>query len=219
MSESSRLRPDPGGDPGAHWAMAMAAHERLVHWVVRQQALGLLPYGDAVHEGRIGLWRALRGFDATRGTRFSSYAVPAIRHAVWAAVARERATARPVAGTAVRPRHASDPADLLHDAQVRRVLHRLVAQLPASGRRVVVAHLGLGGSPPQTFATIGQELGVTRQRVHQVYWAAVTALAHPSHSLPLRRLLERATRADYQQTLARQHRRARARRRPVRRSR
>ena len=221
MSESSRLCPDPGGDPGARWAAAMAEHERLVHWVVRRQALGSLPYLDAVHEGRIGLWRALRGYDPARRTRFSSYAVPAIRRAVWAAVARERAGTGPAARLpgAVGAVRAHDPADRLHEAQVRRVLDSLVAQLPGSQRQVVVAHLGLDGRPPQTFAVIGQELGVTRQRAHQVYWAAVTALAHPARSLRLRQLLERATRRDYQQTLARQHRRARTRRRPVGRSR
>jgi len=192
----------------------MAEHERLVHWVVRQQDLGPLPYLDAVHEGRIGLWRAVRGYDPTRGTRFSSYAVPAVRRAVWAAVARERAGAGPADGLAVAvvPVPANDPAEQLHEVQVRRVLGELVAQLPVPQRQVVVAHRGLDGRPPQTFAVIGQGLGVTRQRVHQLYGDAVIALAHPARSLPLRRLLERASRADYQQTLARQQRRARARR-------
>ena len=45
-----------------------------------------------VHEGRIGLWQALRGYDPGRGTRFSTYAVPAITHALWRAVAAARAT-------------------------------------------------------------------------------------------------------------------------------
>jgi RNA polymerase sigma factor (sigma-70 family) len=196
----------------------MAEHERLVHWVVRRQGLGPLPYVDAVHEGRIGLWRALRGYDPARGIRFSSYAVPAITRAVWAAVARERAGARPTPGRVGTgaPLHASDPAERLHATQIRQVLGALVAQLPAPSCQVVVAHLGLDGRPPQTFVVIGHGLGVTRQRAHQLYWDAVTALAHPAHSLPLRRLLERATRRDYQQTLARQHHRARARRRPRR---
>ncbi len=30
----------------------------LVHWVVRPQWLGALPYADALHVGRVGLWRA-----------------------------------------------------------------------------------------------------------------------------------------------------------------
>jgi hypothetical protein len=67
----------------------MARHERLVHWVVRRQWLGVLSFQDALHEGRIGLWSALCHYDPDRGTAFSSYAVPAIAHAVWRAVAME----------------------------------------------------------------------------------------------------------------------------------
>jgi len=216
VSESTRPCPSPRDAAGARWAAALAEHEPLVHWVVRRQHLGPLSYLDAVHEGRIGLWRALRRYDPARGTRFSSYAVPAITRAVWAAVAREQAGTGPADGVAVAvvPVHEGDPADRLHEVWVRRVLGELVAQLPVPQRQVVVAHLGLYGRPPQTFAAIAPGLGVTRQRVHQVYWDAVDALAHPARSLLLRRLLERATRGDYQQTLARQQRRARARRRP-----
>src|SRR5216683_3236342 len=65
----------------------MAAHDGLVHWVVRQQWRGELSFDAAVHAGRIGLWHALRGYDPARGNRFSTYAVPAITHAVWDAVA------------------------------------------------------------------------------------------------------------------------------------
>src|SRR5438094_12604 len=78
---------------------ALAAHEGLVRWVVRQQGRSALPWADALHAGRVGLWQALRGYDPTRGTQFSTYAVSAIRHAVWAAVA----TARPPAGPAAPP--------------------------------------------------------------------------------------------------------------------
>jgi hypothetical protein len=38
----------------------MEKHENLVHWVVRRQWLGSLPYLEAVQAGRMGLWRALR---------------------------------------------------------------------------------------------------------------------------------------------------------------
>jgi hypothetical protein len=94
------------------------------------------------------------------------------------------------------------------------VVRAAVAQLPAPLHAVVVAHLGLDGGldgrVPETFATIGARLGVTRQRAHQLYGDALARLAHPAHSLALRRLTDRLTRADYRATLARQQRRARA---------
>jgi RNA polymerase sigma factor (sigma-70 family) len=189
----------------------MAAHEGLVHWVVRRQWRGELSVAEALHAGRIGLWRALRRYDPTRGTRFSSYAVPAIKRAVWAAVARQMqdgahadAGARPGALTA------RDPVDTLHRAQVRAALHALVARLPARLQEVIVRHYGLGADEPQTFAAIGGPLGVSRQRVHQLHVTALLWLAQPDHSRALRRLLDRQRRTDYQQALARQRQHARA---------
>jgi hypothetical protein len=51
----------------------MAAHEKLVHAVVRKQVLGDLPFAEALQAGRIGLWHAILGFDPQRGTAFSTY--------------------------------------------------------------------------------------------------------------------------------------------------
>lgn len=199
----------PAAGPG-DWAAALAAHEGLVHWVVRQQWRGPLSWTEALHAGRVGLWQALRRYDPTRGTRFSSYAVPAIRHAVWAAVA----AARPQPPLLAPPRAAAPEPDLqVHTAQVQAAVQALVAQLPPRARQVVVAHHGLGDTSPQSFAAIGRTLGVSRQRVHQLHRAALTALAQPAVSLPLRLLVDRHQRRDYYQALARQRALARARRR------
>jgi DNA-directed RNA polymerase specialized sigma subunit len=40
----------------------MAIKGNLVHAVVRRQALGCLPFSDALQAGRIGLWRAIQGY-------------------------------------------------------------------------------------------------------------------------------------------------------------
>jgi RNA polymerase sigma factor (sigma-70 family) len=198
-------------------AAALAAHERLVRWVVRRQWRGGLGFEAAVHEGRIGLWQALRHFDPARGTRFSTYAVPAIQHAVWAAVAAAQAErAASPARPGLRPAATDAGAvavERLHQAAVRAALWALVDQLPPRARQIVVGHWGLDGAPPRPFAALGQQLGVSRQRIHQEHTAALLALAHPSRSLPLRRLLGRDGRVAYQQTLARQRRWTRARRR------
>ena len=52
----------------------MIRHDGLVQAVVRQQVLGDLPFAEALQAGRIGLWRAIRGFDPGRGVAFSTYA-------------------------------------------------------------------------------------------------------------------------------------------------
>jgi len=192
-------------------AQALADHEGLVHWVVRRQWLGDLPYAEALHLGRIALWGALQGYDPNRGTAFSTYAVPTIARAVWRAVAQ----AQPPPQEVLTPHPPQEAPDLDEEAEktlVHETLHRLVARLPHPLDYVIFTRYGLDGRPPQTFATIGQALGVTRQRAHQLHVEALLWLAHPAHSLALRQLLDRNTLADYQTYLARLHRWLRARR-------
>lgn len=190
----------------------LARHEGLVRWVVRRQWLGELSFADALHEGRLGLWRALQGFDPARGTAFSSYAVPAITRALWHAVAARRSSAEPTTYPSA-PVELFDPHESAHTSQVRAGTRALVDRLPERLRLVIVAHYGLGDAEPQSFAAIGRTLHVTRQRVQQLHVDALLWLAHPAHSLALRRLLERCSRADYQRALARHYQVARARRR------
>jgi RNA polymerase primary sigma factor len=86
---------------------------------------------------------------------------------------------------------------------IREALYRLVVRLPHPLYEVIVLRYGLDGAPPRTFAAIGRVLGVTRQRTHQLHLEALLWLAHPAHSLHLRRLLDRNTVADYQAYLVR----------------
>lgn len=192
-------------------AEQLAAHEGLVRWVVRRQQRGGLSFADALHEGRLGLWRALVGYDPERGTRFSSYAVPAIRHAVWRAVTQAEPRPEVVAAPVAEPVRWDDPADVLHREAVRAAVRALVAELPPGPRRIVVAHHGLGGGAPVSLAALGRQLGVSRQRVHALHTAALVWLAQPARSRALRALVGRQTRGDYRRTLARQRRLARTR--------
>jgi DNA-directed RNA polymerase sigma subunit (sigma70/sigma32) len=91
-------------------------------------------------------------------------------------------------------------------------LHRLVAHLPHPLDYVIVARYGLHSRPPQSFASIGQALGLSGERARQLHLEALLWLAHPAHSLALRKLLDLNTVADYQAYLARLRRWLRARR-------
>ncbi len=200
-------------------AAQMAKHEGLVGWVVRRAQRWGMPFDEAVQEGRIGLWRALRGFDPAWGTAFSSYAVVVIRRAVWDAVAKYRAQGvavptlspdRPTHKSGlVWPDHSGALLEALEAEEVNAELRRLLGQLPPRQRQIVVAHYGLDGQAPLTFGAIGGLLGVTRQRVQQLHLAALVWLGQPSRSVGLRRLCGRNQRTDYQRAFARQYRLAR----------
>jgi RNA polymerase sigma factor (sigma-70 family) len=201
--------------PGSESDLAgqMAAHERLVVWVVRRQWLGPLAFEEALQVGRIGLWQALLHYDPAYGTKFSTYAVPAIAHRIWREVARATKAQGRRARLTVDERKATDPEESLSQAQVAGELDALLATLPARLRAVVIAHHGWDGNPPQTFAALGRAQGVSRQRIHQLYVRALILLAHPAASRSLRALTGRQERSDYQQTLARQRQLARQSRR------
>jgi RNA polymerase sigma factor (sigma-70 family) len=180
----------------------MQRHERLVHFVVQRQWLFTLPYEEAVQAGRRGLWRAILGYDPGRGSAFATYAYVAIMKYVWAAVKSEQQRLRrevPLASLVVyfyQP--AADPAGLRDQQEIRRSLRALVKRLPKRLRLVIRAYYGLQGASPQTLQAIGDQLGLTRERVRQLRDEALVWLRQPAHSQELRSLLARHNQPQYQ---------------------
>jgi RNA polymerase sigma factor (sigma-70 family) len=176
----------------------MAQHEGLVQAVVRKQWLGPLEYAEALQAGRIGLWRAILGYDPMRGTAFSTYAWPAIQRAVWRAV--KQAQDCPVFPTVVLPLPVlPDPAKQLLPAEVQAALDELLTRLPRRFYRVLVSYYGLQDQPPSSLRQLGRAWGLSHESVRQQLLAALVWLRHPPHSLTLRQLLERNNSSDYEQ--------------------
>lgn len=177
----------------------MQRHERLVPFVVRRQALGKLSFAAAMQAGRIGLWRAILGYDPQRGYAFSSYAYAAIARQVWRAVKRaERAAPAPVAVATAVVSDGADPAVAWEASLVRAALHDLVSRLPERLQSIIIARYGLAGKSATTYRQIGATLGLTGERVRQLHTEALVWLRHPAHSQHLRSLLGRHTVADYE---------------------
>lgn len=194
----------------------MDRHQGLVQAVVRRQVLGDLPFTEALQAGRIGLWRAILGFDPARGYAFSTYAWPAIQRRVWRAVkadTRSQETAPPAAlrplltaGSRNVPAAPADPERVWTRAQVQHVLYALVQRLPSRLRYVIVARYGLNGHRPLRYREIGAALGLCGERARQLHTEALVWLRHPAHSYGLRSLLGRHGVAEYQQADARAQR-------------
>ncbi len=178
----------------------MCTHEGLVHHIVHQQWRGCLGYEEAVHAGRIGLWRAILGFDPERGNAFSTYASVAIARHVWHAVkVAERDERTALAPVSAVPCHG--PRAEVLAWEVKATLHTMVARLPAKQRWVVCTYYGLDDWGGCTLAQLGRRLGCSRQAVHYHLGKALLRLRHPAFSSLLRALLERNRRADYLQAL------------------
>ena len=181
---------------------AMEQHDGLVHAFIRRQGGGAISYEEALQAGRIGLWRAIEGYDPTRGTAFSTYAWVAIRRQVCRRaneLSREPVIgSREMAASWVAP----DPVAEVEKKLIQDVLFDLVSQLPPRMGRVISGRYGLGEQPPCTLKNLGQELGVTRERVRQLQQEALAWLRHPAYSWQLRQLVGQDRAADYRWAMA-----------------
>ena len=177
-------------------------HEGLVRQIVAHQQLCGLPFEEALQVGRIGLWRAIEGYDPQRGTRFSTYAYPAIIRQVWDAVRRNMAwERRQVPPGLLGVFFAGNSPDERQEEEWEEVEHSLwglVAGLPERQGEVIRRHYGLEGGARQTLAEIGGGWGVSRQRVYQIEEAALVWLRQPGHSQELRNLLGRHSQGEYE---------------------
>jgi RNA polymerase sigma factor (sigma-70 family) len=196
---AARFRQAQAGDRDSLNGL-MVEHDGLVHAVVRRQVLGNLPFAEALQAGRMGLWRAILGYDPQRGVAFSTYAWPCITRQVWQAVKRADGTApQPVRALAPLVAWEQDPAVVWEVSVVHSVLYDLVGRLPRRLQYIIMARYGLTGDLPATYREIGAVLGLSGERARQLHTEALVWLRHPAHSQLLRSLLNRHTLADYEE--------------------
>ena len=199
-NQASRLVCAQAGCPTCLDAL-LREHERLVHKVVRQQYPGRADYEDLIQEGRIGLWRAIEGFDGSLGYAFSTYAWVAIRNQVWRAVAK--------AGKAQGWQEVYGKGEdtggglvLVWQAeQIRQALEAGLACLPERLQQVMELAYGLHGRERQSLAAIGRQMGLSRERLRQLRNDGLMLLRLPALSLQLRSLCERNSREAYREAL------------------
>jgi len=186
---------------GSHASLdrLMRRHDGLVQVVVRQQFLGNLPFVEALQAGRVGLWRAILGYDPHRGLAFSTYAWPSIMRHVWRAVKdHARQESRPTVGLLPSDTLGADPAMLAEATALQQTLGRMVSHLPQRLQQVVAAYYGFDGDPPASYRQLGARLGLSHERIRQLHCEALVWLRHPGHCQALRTLLQRHTPADYE---------------------
>lgn len=191
---------------------AMEQHDGLVHAFIRRQGGGDISYEEALQAGRIGLWRAIEGYDPTRGTTFSTYAWVAIWRQIHHRVQELRPSSEVWRQELPASRVVPDPAAELEGKLIQEALHDLVGQLPKHLGQVIVGRYGLDGAAPHTLKGLGQVLGLSGERVRQLQQEALAWLRHPAHSWRLRQLAGKNTAADYRRALAQNAALRRARR-------
>jgi DNA-directed RNA polymerase sigma subunit (sigma70/sigma32) len=91
-----------------------------------------------------------------------------------------------------------DPVWLREQQEIGESLVELVKRLPKRLRWVITAYYGLKGKEPQSLQAIGEELGLSGERVRQLRNEGLVWLRQPAHSQALRSLLARHNQAQYE---------------------
>lgn len=147
----------------------------LIHSRIRQHK-GSPLYDDLLQEGRLGVMRALKDFEPERGRNFFMFATWHIQTRVRRLLMRELRRCESHTGGMLLTECAVEPYDDLDDHENRRVIMRALNFLPDSARRVLIMRFGFDGEEPHTCQQIGQELGISRQRVQQIEAGALRRL-------------------------------------------
>lgn len=154
----------------------VAANVRLVISIVKKFANEMLTFDELLSDGIEVLMRAADKFDFSRGFRFSTYATTAIRHTL----NRLRHNAyrdrqRLVLGDyellnkTAAPAPAETPEAEVSSEQQHVLLNGLVRKLSVRDRYILSRRFGLDGKgPAQTLQSLGEELGICKERVRQL---------------------------------------------------
>ena len=93
-------------------------------------------------------------------------------------------------GDFIPDENAESPADAASNVFLRGQIYELLDELTEREKRVIIERFGLGGEPPRTLEQVGQEMGVTRERIRQIEAKAIRKLRHPTRKKRLEGYLE-----------------------------
>ncbi|MBQ9800069.1 MAG: sigma-70 family RNA polymerase sigma factor [Thermoguttaceae bacterium] len=155
----------------------ISANLRLVVSVVKKYGAGsLLSFNELVSDGNVSLMKAVEKFDYTTGNRFSTYATWALYRNFARTIPDERKRVerfRPcdVSLLELKQDQRSSPrqAERVYAEQTSQVA-RFMRDLNERERQIVEMRYGFGAadSKPQTLRQVGQNMGVTKERVRQI---------------------------------------------------
>jgi len=135
---------------------------------------------DLYQEGQIALRKAIRRYENDRGVPWTWFAYRSVRYAMLDALKTPANTPLPHTGDTFFPSLASvhrdeQPEDSFFASCDRIYLHAYVKVLPPREREIVASNYGLDRHP-QSLDSLGEKLGISQQRAHQLRNQAISRL-------------------------------------------
>ncbi len=151
------------------------ANLRLVVSIAKRHVSANDDFFQLVSDGNVSLIRAVEKFDYARGNKFSTYASWAIMKNFARTIPdefRQRDRFRATSDELFLARADERGNHLLLEAEQRRreeQISRILEQLDNREQQIIISRFGLDHRhEPQTLKEVGEEMGVTKERVRQI---------------------------------------------------
>ena len=163
------------------------ANLRLVVGVARKHTTSIANVSELVSEGNIALMQAVEKFDYSRGYRFATFASWIIAkdfaHKIPSRIGWLGKAATASLANMQRDARAESEVDFEAMERAHRSLAAVIEDnLTERERYIIMNRFGLVGSPirkeTKTLKQIGEELGLTKERVRQIELIALQKLRH-----------------------------------------